>query len=435
MTAAVLPTAVVLAGGFGTRLPEVSATRPKPMADIDGTPFLRFVVEHLRRCGVREVVLSVGYKAEVVEDFFGDGAAFGLRVRCVREATPLGTAGALRLALPYLGERAFVVNGDTYADVDLAALLGRHLALGAAATLAAVERDDASRFGALAVSGERLLSFQEKRPERAPGLVNAGVYVLERRVFEGIASDRPVSLEREVLPALLRTDQVVAVHRHGGSFEDIGVPESLAAFRAQASAQASEAARAGAAQVRRELEESIEVKTRWSDALCEGVSALATRTVASLRGGGKILLFGNGGSAGDAQHLAAELMGRFRRERPAWRALALHTNSSIITALANDYGYETVFARQIEAWAEPGDVVVGISTSGGSESVVRALARARELGAYAVALTGEGGGRCAAACDLLLAVPSRSTPRIQESHITLGHILCGMIEERMLEER
>ncbi|BDG07179.1 D-sedoheptulose-7-phosphate isomerase [Anaeromyxobacter paludicola] len=187
------------------------------------------------------------------------------------------------------------------------------------------------------------------------------------------------------------------------------------------------------AQVRQELEESIAVKRAWSDALCAAVAQAAERAAAALRAGKKLVFFGNGGSAADAQHLAAEFLGRYRRERAPLRAIALHTNTSAVTAIANDYGYDQVFVRQVEAWVEPGDVVFGISTSGDSEGVVSALARARTLGAFAVALTGEGGGRCASACDLLLAVPSRATPRIQESHITLGHILCGLVESSLSE--
>ncbi|BDG07181.1 nucleotidyltransferase family protein [Anaeromyxobacter paludicola] len=233
-----LPAAVILAGGFGTRLPEVSATRPKPMADVGGRPFLELVVAHLRSCGVREVVFSTGYKSEVIEAHFGDGARFGVAARCVREPEPLGTAGALRLALPFLGDRALVLNGDTYVDVDVAAMLAAHLAAGAAATLAAVPREDASRFGRLVVEGDRLTGFEEKRPERAPGLINAGVYLLERRVIEAIPAGRAVSFERETLPGLLAAGAPVGVFRHAGAFEDIGIPESLAAFREWAASPA-----------------------------------------------------------------------------------------------------------------------------------------------------------------------------------------------------
>jgi D-glycero-D-manno-heptose 1,7-bisphosphate phosphatase len=223
-------TALVLAGGFGTRLPEVSAHRPKPMADIDGRPFLDYVVAHLRRAGVREIVLSTGYKAEVIEAHFAEQAG----VRVVRESAPLGTAGALRLALPEGAARVLAQNGDSFADVDLAALCELHARSRAALTLAAVERPDAGRFGALVTEGHWLRAFAEKRPEGGPGLINAGVYVMDREVLLRVPPGQACSLERELLPALLRDGAAVAVYRHPGYFEDIGVPEGLAAFRAAA---------------------------------------------------------------------------------------------------------------------------------------------------------------------------------------------------------
>lgn len=154
--------------------------------------------------------------------------------------------------------------------------------------------------------------------------------------------------------------------------------------------------------------------------------ALAMTVV--LRSGGKILWCGNGGSAADSQHLAAELVGRFRRERRGLASIALTTDTSILTAIANDYGYEAVFSRQIEAIANPGDMLVGLSTSGNSPNVVSALELARSRGLVTVGLTGRGGGKIANAVDYLIAVASRDTARIQEAHILAGHMLCDWIE-------
>jgi len=183
--------------------------------------------------------------------------------------------------------------------------------------------------------------------------------------------------------------------------------------------------------VRREVAETIAVKSRWSDELCAGIATLAARAATAIREGGKIVLFGNGGSAADAQHIAAELMGRYLRERGPLKALALHTDTSAVTAIGNDYGYEHVFERQVQAWVHEGDVAIGISTSGNSKNVLLALQKAREQGAFTAALTGEGGGKCAGVCDVLLAVPSKATPRIQESHITIGHIFCALLEQSL----
>ena len=160
-----------------------------------------------------------------------------------------------------------------------------------------------------------------------------------------------------------------------------------------------------------------------------GQVAAAARLLAStLKGGGKILLFGNGGSAADAQHLAAEFVNRFLIERPPLAALALTTDTSILTSIANDYDFLEVFAKQVRALGRPGDAALGLSTSGNSANVVRALEVARRLGLKTLALSGGDGGPVAAAAELAIVVPPKSTPRIQEVHITIGHVLCDLVD-------
>ena len=158
------------------------------------------------------------------------------------------------------------------------------------------------------------------------------------------------------------------------------------------------------------------------------LGAIADAMLTTLCGGGKILFCGNGGSAADSQHLAAEFVGRFRRERIGLPSIALTTDTSILTAVANDYGYEAVFSRQVEALARPGDLLVGISTSGNSLNVVMALERARAIGVTTVAFTGSGGGKMAALADHLLAIDATATARVQETHILAGHMLCDWID-------
>jgi D-sedoheptulose 7-phosphate isomerase len=158
------------------------------------------------------------------------------------------------------------------------------------------------------------------------------------------------------------------------------------------------------------------------------LEAIARAMASTLHSGGKILWCGNGGSAADSQHMAAEIVGRFRRERRGLPAIALTTDTSILTAIGNDYGFEMVFARQVEALGAPGDVLVGISTSGNSRNLIAALEAARALGMATVAFTGAGGGKLAAIADHLFAVDSRDTARIQEAHILAGHMICDWIE-------
>ena len=153
----------------------------------------------------------------------------------------------------------------------------------------------------------------------------------------------------------------------------------------------------------------------------------------SLAAGGQLLIAGNGGSAADAQHIAAELTGRFLLERQPFRALALHGNTSAMTAIANDYGYEYVFVREFSAHAKSGDVLLAISTSGNSPNILRTIEAARKMNVSVIGLTGGSGGKMRNACDLCLCVPSASTPRIQEMHITIGHTICELLEERLAE--
>jgi D-sedoheptulose 7-phosphate isomerase len=156
--------------------------------------------------------------------------------------------------------------------------------------------------------------------------------------------------------------------------------------------------------------------------------------VSAYRAGHKALFFGNGGSAADAQHLAAEFVGRYLRQRGPMPALALNANSSAVTAIGNDYGYDQVFARQLEALAAPGDVAVGISTSGNSANVIEAVRCARRMGLFTIALTGISGGRLRDLVHVLIAVPSDETPRIQECHILIGHALCDAVEQAATSE-
>lgn len=180
----------------------------------------------------------------------------------------------------------------------------------------------------------------------------------------------------------------------------------------------------------RSIEESIITKQRilGNIELLETIQSVAEVMVKALRDGKRILWCGNGGSAADAQHLAAELSGRFYYDRPPLNSEAMHCNTSYLTAVANDYGYDLIYSRMIDGACKPGDVLVGISTSGNSANICNAFRKAKELGVITVAMTGETGGQMKALADYMLNVPSSDTPRIQESHILIGHIICEIVE-------
>jgi len=187
--------------------------------------------------------------------------------------------------------------------------------------------------------------------------------------------------------------------------------------------------------VRDRIQRNIEVKQAMllDTGFHNLVAQVAMQIVKSLRDGGKIFFCGNGGSAADAQHLAAEFTGRYLKERRALPALALNVNSSSVTAIGNDYGFDLVFARQLEALGREGDVAVGISTSGNSRNVLRALEVAKSMSIYTVAFTGKSGGLMKNVADSTICVPSDETPRIQECHILTGHIICESVEQILFE--
>ena len=177
-----------------------------------------------------------------------------------------------------------------------------------------------------------------------------------------------------------------------------------------------------------EFKEHLKTSKATMESITQGLEIAANLCIKSLKNGGKILIFGNGGSAADAQHIAAELVGRYKMERKGLAAIALTTDSSAITCITNDYSYDYVFSRQLEALANSKDVVIGISTGGTSSNVIKGLMTARDLGCKTIGFSGRGGGNFNILCDINLVVPTDDTPRIQEMHILIGHTICHLID-------
>lgn len=183
------------------------------------------------------------------------------------------------------------------------------------------------------------------------------------------------------------------------------------------------------------IQTSIDLKTKilGDSLLVETIQKITDQIIICYKNGGKVLFCGNGGSAADAQHLAAELSGRFYFDREPLYAEALHVNSSYVTAVANDYGYDEIFARLVKAMGKKGDILIGLSTSGNSANIILAFDAANSLNMITVGFTGESGGKIADKCSYLLNIPSKDTPRIQEAHIMIGHIICEMVEEKLFK--
>lgn len=181
------------------------------------------------------------------------------------------------------------------------------------------------------------------------------------------------------------------------------------------------------------LNESAQIKIEMAKKISQKIAKAVELTIGTYKNGNKVLLCGNGGSAADCQHIAAELVGRFKKDRKALAAIALTTNTSIITAISNDYGYDFLFARQVEAWGKRGDILFALSTSGNSVNIIKAVKLAKKLGLITIGLIGGDGGKLKKIVDLSIVVPAKSSDRIQEGHITIGHIICGLVEQELFK--
>ena len=184
--------------------------------------------------------------------------------------------------------------------------------------------------------------------------------------------------------------------------------------------------------IERSLKQGADLRLKMADTMAAEIVTAATTIAEAFKAGRKLLLFGNGGSAADAQHIAAEFINRFLIERPPLPAIALTTDTSVLTSIANDYAFDEIFSKQVKALGRKGDVALGITTSGSSGDVLKALRAAKKLGMTTIALTGEG-GKAASLSDIALQIPSRSTPRIQEAHIAVGHILCELVDKILFD--
>jgi phosphoheptose isomerase/molybdopterin-guanine dinucleotide biosynthesis protein A len=434
--------AVILAGGKGTRLAAVVADRPKPMAEVAGRPFLEWLLLMLRAQGVQHVVLSVGHMAGVIRDRFGDGSTLGLDIDYAEEEQALGTAGALRHALGLTrGRHILALNGDSYCRIDVAGLLQSHIANAARATLCVTHVPDSGRYGAVHVDARGAVTgFEEKSPDHGAGWINAGVYLLDRELLAALPAGQVASIERDVFPQIAAVG-LRAFHAQG-PFIDIGTPESYALAQQVLSAEEHRLRHAQSAWSRarmraratQHLSDSAAVLARTADACGDALLDMVDMLTGTFRAGGKLLICGNGGSAADAQHLAAEFVSRLTQDFPraALPALALTTDTSFITAYANDIEFDGIFARQVEAFGRPGDMLLSISTSGNSRNCLLAADSARALGMRTAAMTGAGGA-LAAVCDCSVQVPSTSTQNVQEATLALYHILVDLTERALYD--
>lgn len=426
---------VVLCGGLGTRLAGVLPDLPKALADVSNRPFIEWVLLGLRRQGITDVVLATGHRGDQVEERLADGGHLGMRLRYSREATPLGTAGALRHALTELkADAVLVVNGDTYCEVPVRRLAEAHRHHGGTVTMLTTRVADRARYGAVELgAGGRVLSFDEKTA-RGPGLVSSGAYIVNRGAVERLPGACPVDIESGLLPQLGEGEVFAVVS--DGPFVDIGTPESLAgaAEVVRAREQGGRLRTRGNAvgHVQAHFDATARAMRQTAERCASAVAAAAEMVAGAFTSGNKLLLCGNGGSAADCQHIAAEFVSRLERDfdRAALPAIALTTDSSFLTAYANDVDFDGVFARQVEALGQPGDVLLAISTSGASRNVARAIEAAHRRHVRVVGLFGEG-APLAEAVDVAVVIPSRSTQATQECMLAVEHSICEVVEQML----
>lgn len=430
--------AAILAGGLGTRLRSVVPDKPKILAEVGGRPFVLYLLDQLVEAGVSSIVLCTGHLAEQVEGCLGPSYRSATISYSV-ETEPLGTGGALRLALGRIESQiVLVMNGDSYCGVDLLEMARFHAEHGAVGTIAAAQVPDTSRYGSVRVAeGHQIIGFAEKSQSEGPGRVNAGIYMLSRHVLEEMPGGMAVSLEREVFPRMVGGR--LLAYETCSELWDIGVPEAFARarneFRSTLVREKVKSSVEAAQLVRSHLLGSCEVKQLTIESCTPAILKGAQLLIECFQSGGKLLLCGNGGSAADCQHMAAELVSRMTRTlvRPGLPVLALTTDTSFLTAYANDYDYADVFVRQVEAFGRPGDVLLGISTSGNSENVVRAVDAAHRAGMRVITLTGES-GRLTQMGEVSITIPSSNTQYIQEAHLGVEHLLCFFVEHGLFDK-
>jgi len=439
---------MILAGGLGTRLRGVLVDKPKVMAPVLGRPFLTYLFDQLIYAGIKRIILCTGYKSEQIEEAFGSQYR-SCELVYSRENEPLGTGGALRNAYSLVkSEHCLAMNGDSYVNADLNAFMKWHFATGFEGSLLLTRVPDAGRFGTVEtdVNG-KITAFKEKQGLAVPGSINAGIYLFSRKLLENIPTDHAVSIERETFPEWV--GKGIGGFCVETEFIDIGTPETLAATEAffkSMGKQATVETKAVSSSVslpdsaddtiRQHMLNSADVKKRTAEECTPAIKQAAALIAECLAKGNKVLLCGNGGSAADSQHIAAEFVSVLTQDflRPGLPAIAMTTDSSILTASANDFGFAGIFQRQVQALGKEGDVVIAISTSGNSENCLNALQYACQHDIHTIAFVGEKGGKMADAAEVTIKVPSTVTQYIQEAHIAIGHIICHLAERALYPE-
>jgi D-sedoheptulose 7-phosphate isomerase len=432
-----MASAIIIAGGLGTRLRDVVSDVPKPMAPINGRPFLEYQLDHWIGQGVRRFVLSVGYKKEIIIGHFGTLYRDAL-IEYAEEETPLGTGGGLLLAVRILKpEQPFlVINGDTFFPVSLEEIQNSHEKRQADLTIAMFMADLPDRYGKITCKADgRINDFPNTKAQLGEA-ANGGVYLISPEAIEQLSYSESafVSLEQELIPELIAKGEECYGIICKEKLMDIGTPEDY--IKAGDILGRKCLMQKPANILQKNLQASLEAKRLLLDSpgVIAQFSLAAEKVAQCYLLGGRIYIAGNGGSAADAQHLAAEFVSKLAKGRAPLPAEALTVDSSVITAIGNDYGYDQIFSRQIEGKMTRKDIFLGITTSGESPNIIKALQTCRIMGIASVTFCGHDGGTAKSLADYCIIAPGKTTGTIQELHIVLAHSLCEYVEQVIFGE-
>ena len=445
---------VILCGGLGKRL-RPTFEGPKVLAKVGEKTFLDILIDNLLMHGFKNIILSVGYLKEQIKNHFNyeHNKIHDYTITFSEEEEPLGTGGALKKAKTRIISTPFmVVNGDSICKVNFRSFIEFHIEKKALLSMVLVHSNKAQDYGSVSLDDlQKITDFNEKIAGKSDNLINAGIYLMKKDIFAYMPKQKKFSLEYELFPQIIKNRCYGFLTE--SEFIDIGTPERYEKAINLLKSDTTTKLRGGSKDMTEKeifnskypqrvlkknfisdyIEKSIRMKKEILKVKVEIINQVAKEVIDAYKRKNKVLWFGNGGSAADAQHLACELVGKFYLERNALASIALTTNTSELTAIANDYDFDQVFARQVEALVNPGDVVIGISTSGNSNNVINGIKEAKRHRAITIAFVGASGGKLEGDknVDYLLTVPSEDTPHIQESHIMIGHIICYLVEKEL----
>ena len=433
--------AVILAGGLGTRLKPITETIPKPLVEINGKPFLEHLITYLNKFGIKKFVLCVGYLGNKIEEYFGNGEKWGIEIKYSYEKELLGTAGAIKNAEKLISSENFLVlNGDSYSQVDFNSLTEEHLASSPPITMVVSPASNPLEQELIKLEGGKVVEFYRRntnthneflKKELIPK-ISAGIYIFNKSVLNLIPLGEKVSLEKEIFPSLKGK---IKGFEYNGYFKDLANINFCREF--EEDLKKIEELSYGKEKLIKDLisknfSEHISIIQQAETIFTDKIAKISEVIINVYKNDKKVLIAGNGGSAADAQHIAGELMNKFYYDRRALSAIALSTDTSVLTSWANDKSFDFVFERQIEAHGNKGDIFIAISTSGNSVNLINAVKKAKEKEMIVIGLLGRDGGKLKELCDYDLTVLCSDTPRIQEVHELVYHTMCQLVEQSLI---